>query len=66
MPPSCFDSYLMGLNADLRHTDRHAGLRGCCTGPMLPFSHKSVGPWPRGWIRYARTPGANHYHHTIS
>lgn len=37
-----FDSYLEHLSAGLGHMDRHAGLRGYCTGLMLPLSRKSV------------------------
>ena len=39
-----FDHYLDHLSKGLGHTDRHAGLRGYCTGLMLPLSRKSVEP----------------------
>lgn len=39
-----FDCYLEHLSADLGHADRHADLRGYCTGLMLPLSRKSVEP----------------------
>ena len=39
-----FDRYLEHLSAGLGHADRHAGLRGYCTGLMLPLSRKSVEP----------------------
>ncbi|WP_445327096.1 transposase [Xylophilus sp. ASV27] len=39
-----FDSYLEHLSEGLGHVDRHAGLRGYCTGLMLPLSRKSVEP----------------------
>lgn len=39
-----FDRYLEQLSAGLGHADRHAGLRGYCTGLMLPLSRKSVEP----------------------
>ena len=39
-----FDHYLEHLSAGLGHADRHAGLRGYCTGLMLPLSRKSVEP----------------------
>ena len=39
-----FDSYLEHLSKGLGHADRHAGLRGYCTGLMLPLSRKSVEP----------------------
>lgn len=39
-----FDHYLEHLSEGLGHADRHAGLRGYCTGLMLPLSRKSVEP----------------------
>ena len=39
-----FDAYLKHLAEGLRHADRHAGLRGYCTGLMLPLARKSVEP----------------------
>ena len=39
-----FDLYLEHLSEGLGHSDRHAGLRGYCTGLMLPLSRKSVEP----------------------
>ena len=39
-----FDQYLEHLSAGLGHADRHASLRGYCTGLMLPLSRKSVEP----------------------
>lgn len=39
-----FDRYLEHLAGGLGHTDRHAGLRGYCTGLMLPLARKSVEP----------------------
>ena len=39
-----FDLYLAHLSEGLGHADRHAGLRGYCTGLMLPRSRKSVEP----------------------
>ena len=39
-----FDRYLAHLAGGLGHADRHAGLRGYCTGLMLPLSRKSVEP----------------------
>jgi SRSO17 transposase len=39
-----FDSYMEHLSEALGHVDRHAGLRGYCTGLMLPLSRKSVEP----------------------
>ena len=39
-----FDRYLEHLSEGLGRSDRHAGLRGYCTGLMLPLSRKSVEP----------------------
>lgn len=39
-----FDLYLEHLSAGLGHADRYSGLRGYCTGLMLPLSRKSVEP----------------------
>lgn len=38
------DSYLEHLSEGLGHADRHAGLRGYCTGLVLPLTRKSVEP----------------------
>ena len=39
-----FDQYMAHLSRALGHADRHAGLKGYCTGLMLPLSRKSVEP----------------------
>lgn len=39
-----FDQYLEHLSGGLGHSDRHSGLRGYCTGLMLPLTRKSVEP----------------------
>ena len=39
-----FDRYMEHLVAGLGHSDRHAGLRGYCTGLMLPGARKSIEP----------------------
>jgi SRSO17 transposase len=39
-----FDQYMEHLSAGLGHSDRHAGLKGYCTGLMLPLARKSVEP----------------------
>ena len=39
-----FDRYMEHLSAGLGHSDRHAGLKGYCTGLMLPLARKSVEP----------------------
>jgi SRSO17 transposase len=39
-----FERYMEHLAGGLAHADRHAGLRGYCTGLILPGSRKSVEP----------------------
>ena len=39
-----FDRYMAHLALGLGHADRHAGLKGYCTGLMLPLARKSVEP----------------------
>ena len=39
-----FDRYMDHLSEGLGHADRHAGLRGYCTGLMSPAKRKSVEP----------------------
>src|SRR6201987_2065459 len=39
-----FDAYLNHLAQSLGHADRHAGLKGYCSGLVLPLSRKSVEP----------------------
>jgi SRSO17 transposase len=39
-----FNRYIAHLSEGLGHADRHAGLRGYCTGLMLPLPRKSVEP----------------------
>lgn len=39
-----FDRYMARLSQALGHADRRAGLRGYCTGLMLPLQRKSVEP----------------------
>jgi SRSO17 transposase len=39
-----FERYMVYLSEGLGHADRHAGLRGYCTGLMAPLNRKSVEP----------------------
>ena len=39
-----FERYMAHLSEGLGHVDRHAGLRGYCTGLLLPQKRKSVEP----------------------
>ena len=43
-----FEDYLEHLAEGLGHVDRRAGLRGYCTGLMLPLARKSVEPMAAG------------------
>lgn len=43
-----FEQYMEHLAAGLGHADRHAGLKGYCTGLMLPLTRKSVEPMAAG------------------
>lgn len=47
---SSSDSYLDGLTQALRHANRVAGIRGHCTGFMLPRERKIVEPLIAGGI----------------
>jgi SRSO17 transposase len=37
-----FETYLKHLAQELGHADRHAGLKGYCSGLVLPLSRKSI------------------------
>lgn len=39
-----FERFIVHLSEGLGHADRHAGLKGYCTGLMLPLARKSVEP----------------------
>lgn len=43
-----FEAYMEHLAEGLGHADRHSGLRGYCTGLMLPLERKSVEPIAAG------------------
>jgi SRSO17 transposase len=43
-----FEEYLEYLAEGLGHADRHGGLKGYCTGLMLPLERKSVEPLAAG------------------
>jgi SRSO17 transposase len=45
---SRFDRYLDHLSGSLGHADRVAGLKGYCTGLMMPLERKSVEPMAAG------------------
>ena len=54
------------LSEGLGHSDRHAGLRGYCTGLMLPLARKSVEPMAARVD--PRTPARRHQslHHFVA
>lgn len=52
-----FDVCLEHLSEGLGQADRHAGLRGNCTGLMLPLSRKSVEP-----MSWSGRPGFSRCH----
>ena len=43
-----FERYIAHLSEGLGHADRHAGLKGYCTGLMPPLARKSVEPMAAG------------------
>ena len=55
-----FERYTEHLCAGLGHSDRHAGLRGYCTGLMAPLKRKSVEPMASHLARPVRARGINH------
>lgn len=61
-----FEHYLDHLAGGLGHLDRHAGLKGYCTGLMLPLSRKSVEPMA-AWVDPLHT-SARHQslHHFVA
>ena len=51
-----FDAYMEHLSSALGHADRVAGLKGYCTGLMLPLERKSVEPMAAGLTPVTRVP----------
>lgn len=55
-----FERYIAHLSEGLGHADRHAGLKGYCTGLLLPLARKerrAHGSKPRSPARERATPG---------
>ena len=49
-----FERYITHLSEGLGHADRQAGLKGYCTGLMLPLGCKRASsPWQPAWSRCA-------------
>lgn len=52
-----FERYMAHLCAGLGHSDRHAGLRGHCTGLMAPLERRSVEPMAAHLASRSQAPG---------
>ena len=61
-----FERYLEHLGAGLGHTDRHAGLRGYCTGLMAPLKRKSVEPMAQHLAPMATRSRHQSLHHFVA
>lgn len=61
-----FERYMGHLAAGLGHADRHAGLKGYCTGLMLPLSRKSVEPMAASIDREHASARHQALHHFVA
>ena len=61
-----FERYLEHLGAGLGHADRHAGLRGYCTGLMAPLKRKSVEPMAQHLAPTATRSRHQSLHHFVA
>ena len=61
-----FEGYMAHLAAGLGHVDRHAGLKGYCTGLMLPLSRKSVEPMAAHLAPQATRSRHQSLHHFVA
>jgi len=61
-----FERYMEHLAAGLGHADRHAGLKGYCTGLMLPLSRKSVEPMAASIDREHASARHQALHHFVA
>ena len=55
-----FDAYLNHLAQTLAHADRHSGLKGYCSGLVMPLSRKSVGPMAAHIAPFTRVRNTSH------
>ncbi len=63
---SRFDQYLEHLSLSLGHADRVAGLKGYCTGLMMPLERKSVEPMAAGIDPRHTSARHQSLHHFVS
>ena len=56
-----FDRYMAHLSEGLGHADRHAGLRGYCTGLMAPLKRKTVEPMAAPAATRSRHQSLHHF-----
>jgi len=61
-----FERYMEHLAAGLGHADRHAGLKGYCTGLMLPLARKSVEPMAASIDRERASARHQALHHFVA
>ena len=61
-----FDRYMAHLSEGLGHADRHAGLRGYCTGLMSPLKRKSVEPMASHLAPLATRSRHQSLHHFVA
>ena len=61
-----FERYMAHLCAGLGHSDRHAGLRGYCTGLMAPLARKSVEPMTSHLAPTATRSKHQSLHHVVA
>lgn len=61
-----FERYMAHLCAGLGHSDRHAGLRGYCTGLMAPLQRKSVEPMASHLAPTATSSKHQSLHHFVA
>ena len=61
-----FEGYMVHLCAGLGHADRHAGLRGYCTGLMAPLKRKSVEPMASHLAPMATASKHQSLHHFVA
>ena len=61
-----FERYMSHLSEGLGHADRHAGLRGYCTGLMAPLKRKSVEPMASHLAPMATRSQHQSLHHFVA
>ena len=61
-----FERYVAHLSQGLGHADRHAGLRGYCTGLMAPLKRKSIEPMASHLAPMATRSRHQSLHHFVA